>query len=306
MKKMSVIIPAYNRAQVLPRTLTSVLRQGYRPLEVVAVDNGSTDGTWQVLERYAGELDSEGIEVKLLRETKKGACPARNAGFHASTGERVMFFDSDDTMVANHVERIMNAFDGVDMVNWSRCLIDTAGRGEVKPLRTSDIIANHILHSTFSTQSWAATRGFYEKSGGWDESLPAWNDYELGLRLLLNEPRICHLQGMAPVTVYSSGEQSITGLGFAGRKGYWESVLDKMAGEVAVSGRDDKERLQRLIAFRRLTLAAQYAREGEKSAGAELLTRSLGELPYGALMKLLYVYISRGGRGAARLARRIL
>jgi glycosyltransferase involved in cell wall biosynthesis len=88
---VSVILPAYNRARYLRAALESVLAQDYRPLEVVVVDDGSTDGTAQVASAHP--------QVRCLRQPNRGVAAARNAGLTASRGAFVAFLDSDDLWV---------------------------------------------------------------------------------------------------------------------------------------------------------------------------------------------------------------
>jgi glycosyltransferase involved in cell wall biosynthesis len=93
MTLVSVVIPAYNREQVLPRALSSVLSQTYADLEVIVVDDGSDDGTKLIIEDYARK-DSR---VRALAHgQRKGAQAARNSGIKASRGQWIAFLDSDD------------------------------------------------------------------------------------------------------------------------------------------------------------------------------------------------------------------
>jgi GT2 family glycosyltransferase len=90
--EVSVIVPAYNRARFIGRTIDCVLGQTYPSARVILVDDGSTDGTADLVEaRYAGNP-----RVQLLRQENRGVSAARNAGLDAATGEYVAFLDSDD------------------------------------------------------------------------------------------------------------------------------------------------------------------------------------------------------------------
>lgn len=309
--KVSIVIPVYNRARVLPRTLESVARQTYRPLEVVLVDNNSIDNSSEVIHAFADSHND--LEVKLLSETTPGACAARNTGFGSASGDWVMFFDSDDAMSPDHVQRMATAAENhpeAQMIAWPRRLVDPDGSEEVKPVRPADVIANHLLHSTLPTQAWAARRDWLAEAPLWDESLPAWNDYEYALRLLLRRPAIVWLDGEVTVTVYSSGAESITGTGFSDRHGYWESVLDKMQAELENADIDGRTRLLRIVDFRRLTLAAIYHREGHPDLAEPLRDKALEALSHKWLTRLtmprLYRRIASGARGSARLARLLI
>ena len=86
---MSVLIPTYNRAYILGQTLDSVLAQTYRPMEVIVVDDGSTDGTRELVERY-------GDAVHYIYQPNAGLAAARNTGLKAARGEFIALQDSDD------------------------------------------------------------------------------------------------------------------------------------------------------------------------------------------------------------------
>lgn len=88
---VSVIVPAYNRERYLAGALDSIFMQDYRPIEVIVVDDGSTDGTARVAESYA--------EVCCLCQPHRGVSAARNLGIAASRGEFLAFLDSDDRWV---------------------------------------------------------------------------------------------------------------------------------------------------------------------------------------------------------------
>lgn len=86
---ISVIIPSFNRAHVLPATIESILAQTYKDFELIIVDDGSTDNTAEVVSRY-------GDAVQLIRQENKGITGARNTGLHASKGQWIALQDSDD------------------------------------------------------------------------------------------------------------------------------------------------------------------------------------------------------------------
>jgi glycosyltransferase involved in cell wall biosynthesis len=89
MPKVSVIIPVYNRATVVAEAIASVLGQTFQDFELLAVDDGSTDDTWQ-------QLQACGPRLRALRQDHRGAAAARNFGIRNATGEYLAFLDSDD------------------------------------------------------------------------------------------------------------------------------------------------------------------------------------------------------------------
>ena len=87
--KLSVIIPTYNRVEMIPDTIDSILSSGLYDFEIVVVDDGSTDRTPKVVRAM-------GSPVRYLRQANAGPNSARNTGFAASFGRYVAFLDSDD------------------------------------------------------------------------------------------------------------------------------------------------------------------------------------------------------------------
>ena len=104
--KVSIVIPVYNVAPYLVRCLDSAGRQTFRDFEVVAVDDGSTDGSGKILDAYAANFP-----LKRIHQANGGASRARNAGFAAATGERVMFLDADDVIHPRLLEWTLAALD---------------------------------------------------------------------------------------------------------------------------------------------------------------------------------------------------
>jgi glycosyltransferase involved in cell wall biosynthesis len=98
---ISVIIPCYNGAEFLGETIESVLTQTYPPLEVIVVDDGSTDNTGEVVARYP--------EVKYIRQKNQGGGVARNTGLRESKGDYLVFQDQDDRMLPNAFEIGVNS-----------------------------------------------------------------------------------------------------------------------------------------------------------------------------------------------------
>ncbi len=103
-RRISVVIPTYDRLRLLSRALDSVAAQSRKADEIVVVDDGSRDGTERfVLETYP--------EVRLLRQENRGVSAARNAGIRAATGGLIAFLDSDDEWLPCKLERQLEAMD---------------------------------------------------------------------------------------------------------------------------------------------------------------------------------------------------
>lgn len=104
MVKVSVIIPVYNIEKYLRQCLDSVVNQTLKDIEIICVDDGSTDGSFDILQEYA-EKD---VRIKVVKQKNKGSGAARNKGLEFAQGEFVIFFDSDDFMSNNMLEQLYN------------------------------------------------------------------------------------------------------------------------------------------------------------------------------------------------------
>ena len=322
--EISIVIPVYNRADIVKATLDSVVAQTHRPLQVVLVDNYSTDNTLQVLETFKKEHPSDGFNVVITREQHHTAGAARNRGFELATGEWVLFFDSDDQMeeglVASYVKVINRARrkgKALDLISARSTLVFPDGSTRQAPFHRSDLFANHILHGQLATQRYAVRREFFAATDGWSIDLPRWNDWEVGLRLLLARPHVAFMGGKSRVTINHNGADSITGTEFHSRHGEWEYVIDIMKNEVRCSElkQGHKKRFERLLEYRRLVLAAQYEREGHPELAKPLCQQAYTTLAesYGhnrrwrwivaPVTRRLFTRIASGKRGSARIAR---
>jgi glycosyltransferase involved in cell wall biosynthesis len=102
--KLSVIVPAFNRSELLPDTIESILRSGLEDFEILVVDDGSTDETPDVVRAF-------GPPVRYLRQANGGPASARNKGFAASAGQYVAFLDSDDRWLPGAVPILVRHLD---------------------------------------------------------------------------------------------------------------------------------------------------------------------------------------------------
>jgi len=110
--RVSVIIPTYNRAQMLVECLESVISQTFTDYEVIVIDDGSTDDTGELVKPY---LD----RIEYIKHENKGNAAARNSGLDIARGELIAFLDSDDLWLPGKLEREVDYLDGhpdVDMV----------------------------------------------------------------------------------------------------------------------------------------------------------------------------------------------
>jgi len=101
---ISVVIPTFNRAQQVQVALRSVLAQTYAEFEVIVVDDGSTDTTQEVVERFVGEQNGTGKQVRFFSQSNQGPSAARNKGIVEARGDWIAFLDSDDQLLPETLE----------------------------------------------------------------------------------------------------------------------------------------------------------------------------------------------------------
>lgn len=119
MRLFSIIIPTYNRASILSEALDSVKAQTYRPIEIILVDDGSTDNSKEVAEQWATQnQEYELLSLTYQYQTNAGPSAARNFGIRGMHGDYVQFLDSDDRLSPERLELIVNKFEttGADFI----------------------------------------------------------------------------------------------------------------------------------------------------------------------------------------------
>lgn len=191
MKKISVIIPTYNRAFQTPLAVQSVLEQTYAPHEVIVIDDGSTDGTESAL---APVMD----RIRYVRTGNHGVSAARNRGILEATGEWIAFLDSDDTW---HREKLRRQMECIARTGAKVCFCastDESGEphdslGRMDPTLEQDAerfyppgdcrLFKHAGHPVIL--SMVVERNALMKSGIFDESLRVAEDTKLIYRLVL-------------------------------------------------------------------------------------------------------------------------
>lgn len=199
---VSVIIPTFNRKVFLLQALNSILMQTYRPLEVVVVDDGSTDETYQTVEQwYASIAENELFYLVLVRQKNSGAQRARNKGVEFSKGEYVQFFDSDDLLHPNKIEKqilFLHKNPTVDFVYSSaEIFFNNPGDSEtIVGCRKSMTIAGHVGANPIKTDLGLYRRELIRKLGAWNESLKIWQEREYNLRMFILGANIAFLPGV--------------------------------------------------------------------------------------------------------------
>jgi glycosyltransferase involved in cell wall biosynthesis len=192
---VSLVIATFNHGRVLPEALDSALAQTLKGLEIVVVDDGSTDDTAAVLARYAGK-------IRVVRQPNRGLAAARNTGLATARGRYVSFLDADDVLMPTKLAEQQALLERAPTVGWTYCdvLIETVATGA--QVRASERFGYgarmldgwlfpELIHGNFIPAIGPLIRrGVLDAAGGFDEQLTALEDWDLWLRLsLISEAR---------------------------------------------------------------------------------------------------------------------
>lgn len=186
---VSVVIPTYNRANLLPDAIDSVFAQTYRNWKLIIVDDGSTDDTREVVQRYSCQ------RLRYIHQSQAGVAAARNRGIRVSEGRYIAFLDSDDVWYPNKLTEqieLIRKYPDTGMVGGGCIKVDehghTIGKANIPPV--------HIPLSDFhvycaipgSTSNVLVKRQIFNEVGTFDKGLPATEDRDMWIRIARNYP----------------------------------------------------------------------------------------------------------------------
>jgi glycosyltransferase involved in cell wall biosynthesis len=188
MTAVSVVIPTYNRARSVCRAIASVLYQTHRPAEIIVVDDGSTDGTFQAVGQFSRQ-------VRYLKHPSNlGVSAARNTGIKASTSPLIALLDSDDYWLPNKLAAQVRFFAGDPEAAacqtqeiWMRRGVRAHPKAKHrKP--SGDVFKPSLKLCLVSPSAVMLTRSLLDEVGLFDEAFPVCEDYDLWLRVSCRHP----------------------------------------------------------------------------------------------------------------------
>jgi glycosyltransferase involved in cell wall biosynthesis len=288
MAAISVIIPSYNCAPYLAESLDSVLGQSVRDLEVIVVDDGSTDDTAAVLARYGGRIE-------VISAPHAGYAAARNLGLERARGEWIAYHDADDVALPDRLafqQACLTEHVGADGVVCNGTRLES-GEPVVSPalarrcagrrLAAEDLFAGFPLY----LQAALVRRAAFAAAGAFDAGFRIYPDMEYGYRLFAR----AHLLYVdRPVFRYRSHAGNVTRDRLAGREEI-ARILDRLR-------RDDPEATRRIGARRlRARLALHYYRiarrrltDGDSVLGGVALARAIALRPLDPRLRWLRLW----------------
>ena len=203
---VSVIIPLYNAEKYLAETIQNVLNQTYHPIEIIVIDDGSTDKSLSIAASYAGE------KVKVFSQNNSGASAARNYGLREAKGDFIQFLDADDLLSANKIEEQVNLlannpdkvavcasihfYEGEDYLSkqpfhaWYKEGTDDPADFLIKLYGGNAIDPKY--GGMITVHSWLTPAYLINKAGFWNEELSVDDDGEFFCRVLLASKGIAY------------------------------------------------------------------------------------------------------------------
>lgn len=208
----SVIIPTYNRADLLDRCLDSLVRQTFRDFEVLVCDDGSTDDSRDVAERYKNRLDLR----YLWDENWGGPARPRNRGIAEARGEWICFLDSDDWWTPDKLEACLPYLDSYDMLYHDMYVVEQGVESQPNHQLRGRLLKSPIYHSLLMhgncvvNSSVVLRRSVIDRVGPLteDRALIAVEDFDYWLSVSRVSERFCHIA--RPLGYYWMGETSIS------------------------------------------------------------------------------------------------
>lgn len=292
---VSVYLPTHNRAPLLSRAIESVLGQSHAELELLVVDDASSDETPALLEQAARR--DERIRV-LRRESAGGPAAARNDAIRHARGEFVTGLDDDDRMLPVHVERLLGAYRDEYSLVCSGCWLDYGGWLRPEPPGPELIALDVLLHSNrVGNQVLTRTARMLEV-GLFDESLAAWEDYDLWTRLVIRFGPARHLPERTTIRRVDPAAPRITTSSRApvGARQYFDRYQHLMSD----SQRRSQKLLQCSVDGRRLGLAEARECWGPGTRSQVLRTWIAGNLPFSSALREAWWRLRYRRAGPAR------
>lgn len=189
---VSVIIPTYNRKHTIKRSIDSVLVQTYRAIEIIIIDDCSTDGTMEYVDELYGNITDINI-IYVRNDSNVGPGASRNIGVSYASGEYIAFHDSDDEWLPHKLERQMEEMRRADAkvgVVYSVCEMRREKETIVYPpsgvpyeLKSGNVFPVILLNALIPMITLLMRKSIFLEIGGFNEQLHALEDYEISIRI---------------------------------------------------------------------------------------------------------------------------
>jgi glycosyltransferase involved in cell wall biosynthesis len=252
---VSVVIPTWNRRDLVTRALTSVVAQSRPPEEILVIDDGSTDGTAEaVLQAFAG--------VRVLSQENRGVSAARNRGLREASGRWIAFLDSDDEWHPRKLARQLESLAGSPgalLCHTDEIWIRHGRRvnpGAKHRKQGGRIFERCLALCAISPSSALLHRSLFDDVGLFDETLPACEDYDLWLRITSRYP-VLYVD--EPLVVKTGGHGDQLSRRFWGMDRFRIQAIEKVLASGDLS-QHDRKAAEAMLA-RKIDIFAKGARK---------------------------------------------
>lgn len=272
---VSVIIPCHNAAPFVGEAIESVLDQQWPHVDLVVVDDASTDGSWEVIQRYAGRIQA----VRLPEN--RGAAHARNHGAALARGRWMLFLDADDLLSRDALrwlaEAAARAPGALVRCGWRYLVEEEDGwmPRDPRPFTPSgDALRDWLAGGFVPTCALLWPRALFDAIGGWDETLTLNDDGDIAMRALAAGARLVRAEGGEGFyRRHGAGRVTMsTGVADPAKIRSGMRVLEKVSYVLYAQRRLDACRAEIGAAYRELALYA--FRAGHAALGRECLARA--------------------------------
>ena len=188
---ISIVIQTFNREHLILDAIETCVLQTYRPLEIVVVDDGSTDRTVEFVQNWSNGSSHKDVTLKIIKQENKGGNVARNNGIKNATGEFIAFLDSDDIWNTTKLEKQYEFIIQANTIGGVYCGLRQVEveSGKVisdnKRNYTEGFILSHLLIKdvTAPTSAFLIRKKVFEAVGGFDKTLKARQDWDMWIRI---------------------------------------------------------------------------------------------------------------------------
>ncbi|MBD2762711.1 glycosyltransferase family 2 protein [Kocuria sp. cx-116] len=290
---ISVVIAVYNGQDAVGRAISSVLRQTHPNIEVVIVDDGSTDNTSRVLEGYEA-LGRAGREIRVLRQEHTGRAVARNTALEVVSGDFITFLDAEDTLLPHHLGTLLGRYEdvatsesGSRTVVCANAFLCTAGGINAGRLRYREKLPDVrrqrsvILDRNFGSLYGLFPRYFFAEVGVFDPEQVCVQTWELWLRAIYSGWRVDRVEQVTSITWWSEdSKQKHQECLAAGEERALRQTLRRFDGKLSTRERAAvQRRLKNGSALVAASQAEQALREGRGEDAKEHLRRTAEMMP---------------------------
>ncbi len=277
---VAVVIPAHDSAETLGATLASVAAQSSAPAEVIVVDDGSTDASAGVAERWSALLP-----LRVVRAEHAGAALARHRGVGATTSPLVALLDADDVWLPDHLETMVRTWAGrpEHLVSAFALWWVPGARvwtGSPEPLPAAGDQLRLLLRANFASGSALFARSLYERAGGFRGGFEVGEDWDLWIRMVRSGARVVRTDH--PTFCYRLSRRSLTAGGrrYEGAERVLEAAVAEAASDQERRWAEEGLRLQggvrrRARASMALVDAYEAARAGRRREARRMALRAL-------------------------------